>query len=99
MAGFLARLKIFLQGEQRPVQRSVDVEGLGRLEFSDEAEAWCIEAAHAPCGFGFLICGNGNDRGRPAGIPRGRIPVPRCRDPERTLEPRGDRRIAHAAGL
>lgn len=65
MAGFFARLKTLLQGDNRPVQRIVEVEGLGRLEFSDEIEAWRIDAAHSRCGFGFLIAGNSNDRADP----------------------------------
>ena len=65
MPGFFSRLKTFLQGDDRPVQRIVDVEGLGRLEFSDEIEAWRIDAARSHCGFGFLIGANSGDRSDP----------------------------------
>lgn len=65
MPGFFARLKTFLQGDERPVQRIVEVEGLGRLEFSDDLEAWCIDAADSRCGFGFLIGADLNDRADP----------------------------------
>ena len=65
MPGFLSRLKTFLQGDNRPVQRIVDVEGLGRLVYSDDVEAWRIDAAHSCCGFGFLIGADLNDRADP----------------------------------
>jgi hypothetical protein len=52
------KLKKLLRGEQRPIIRSVDHPAVGRLLYSDDAQAWLSDPATSPCGFGFYIVGD-----------------------------------------
>ncbi len=58
----LEKLKRFLFGDPREIEREFDHDYLGRLTFSDEDECWITVGMRAKIGFEFLVTADWNSK-------------------------------------
>jgi hypothetical protein len=68
MSPMSSTLKRKLFGDQRPIEREIDNDVLGPLEYSSDDEAWLARESSGRLQFGFYICGS-DDFSTPTQMP------------------------------